>query len=366
MARRQRARGAEPRATRSSTCLLKRSRSNAPAISTMPCALTSACCAQRRSCRGAQQSRHAFFRRKARRKTLPPIMRARSRLMPQLLQQYAGILRDAHVASAASLAKRSRRQAAAWPKRLSVTRAVRRRRARRDRRQSAAAASSAIDAGARYRVRTPADCVARVACSRRNCRQSGCRHPFSASPARSRKTVLHQRICLRHHARRRRRSSTLLASDRRHTSGAAIEPMQLAALAMYVPLHAVPARRSAARTRMDIRQSTAVLTQQLREPAQEQRAARFNSAPHRNRRRSLAARAPAIRREPLPALGACRRTSRADADRSIFARPVSDSRLRAARQNQRVSTCSSQAAAPARSRSDPCRNTWARRRLRST
>src|SRR5262249_56404543 len=82
----------------------------------------------------------------------------------------------------------------------------------------------------------------------------------------ARATVLHQRICFRNDAGGRdegRRTKRALADG-------SPSAMQIAALAMYTPLHTLLAA-SALLERKWNPQIEAVLTQQLREPAQEQK-----------------------------------------------------------------------------------------------
>ena len=81
---------------------------------------------------------------------------------------------------------------------------------------------------------------------------------------RARATVFHQRICLRHNARR----DVQLEALRRARPGVSPSAMQIAALAMYAPLHTLPSA-SVLLERKWNPLIDAVLTQQLREPAQE-------------------------------------------------------------------------------------------------
>ena len=66
-------------------------------------------------------------------------------------------------------------------------------------------------------------------------------------------------------------------------SDAAIDPMQIAVLAMYVPLHAL-AVAPALLDRSWTHAIDDVLTQQVREPRAGERAARYDPAADRNRR----------------------------------------------------------------------------------
>ncbi len=113
-----------------------------------------------------------------------------------------------------------------------------------------------------------------------------------------------------------------------------ISPAQLAALAMYMPLHTLPDAQGVL-DRAWPAPVDEVVTQQWREPLAERALRSAIAAPDGDRRRGLVARATAIRGEPLSALGACRSRSDTNRHRRLFARHVSGRRLRAARQDGR-------------------------------
>ena len=85
--------------------------------------------------------------------------------------------------------------------------------------------------------------------------------------------------------------------------GAPVAPLQLIVLAMYVPLHTLPGAQALTKREWPA-PVAAVVTQQVRDQLAEQDATRHHPAPHRDWRRRHRAGAPAIRGEPLPALGA--------------------------------------------------------------
>ena len=137
---------------------------------------------------------------------------------------------------------------------------------RRDRGRSAAAASSAINTGARRRVRAPADLAARVAASRRSDRQTGRRH----------------RPRFRLRARESNASSMNMSSPPRPKKRRQVEQLKRALAGAsprsrratcrtrdVSPLHALSSARICSTRKWTSGTSTRVLTQQVREPAQE-------------------------------------------------------------------------------------------------
>ena len=182
-----------------------------------------------------------------------------------------------------------------------------------DRGQSVAADFSAIDAGARRCVRAPAHRAARFTCERCNGRQAS-RGNHSRFCVHARTTMLHQRICFRNDARRRDKDRRTQACTRRQFSE---RDADRCARDVCAAAH-IAVRFRAARTKMESANRGGAEPTGARAHSGTE-AARFNSTSDRDRRRRLKARAPAIRRKPLSALGARGRTSRADADRSLSA-----------------------------------------------
>ena len=113
-----------------------------------------------------------------------------------------------------------------------------------------------------------------------------------------------------------RRSGCASASSRRLAAGDAVPSSALAVVAAYFPLHSVPGV-GRCWTRPGPTRSTSVLTQQVREPAEERRTARLHPGADADRERRVAPGAAAIRGKSVSALGEDRSPEDAAAVRSI-------------------------------------------------
>ena len=213
-------------------------------------------------------------------------------LMPQLLEQYAGICATL-IALLPPLGEALKRQAAAWPKQLTDAELL----------GDAGLAEIAADPLLLYLLQsTPLRDVAleRVLTSLRSsllmdatAGKSTSETVFGFACALARQCFINEYVFATTPEEDAQVERLKRALGDVITSGASVNPMQLAVLAMYCPLHAL----ASASTLIERRWMPAIddlLTQQLREPAQEITAARFNPAPHHDRRRSLAAGAPTI------------------------------------------------------------------------
>jgi SAM-dependent methyltransferase len=277
-------------------------------------------------------------------------------LMPQLFQQYPGI-RDTLTSLLPQLDEALRRQIAAWPKRSSVTglfgesgfaaiadnplllivlQSTPVRDVAFERLLTALRASLANDATAGNPV---AESILGLACTlARQCFIN--EYVFATTPEEEKN----------------------IDDLRRAIAGNSPRAMQIAALAMYVPLHTVPSA-SALLERKWNPHIEAVLTQQLREPAQEKELR--DLIPHLTEIEDDVSKRVRQQYEenPYPRwVHVAGQVTSMPIDqylRDSFQQPPSRRSARRA-----VSTCSSQAAAPARSRSDQYRNTWAHRHLR--
>ena len=158
-------------------------------------------------------------------------------LMPQLFDQFQGVCATL-VAVLPPLGEAVRKTIAAWPKRLPADQLL----------GSAGLAAIAGDPLLLCLLQSvPVRDVAleRTLTSLRAALLAGAGERIEAARARvllrAGETVLHQRICIRDHAGRGRAGRAAQSRARRcDRSGRHISPMQLAAFAMYRPLHALP------------------------------------------------------------------------------------------------------------------------------
>ena len=207
-------------------------------------------------------------RRKASCAKLPRALRSALALMPQLFEQFSGVF-DTLVAVLPPIGEAMRRADAAWPTGCRWINCF----------GSAGLAAICDDPLLLCMLQSaPArnlalELRAHVA-ARRAARRSGC-GPDSDDDEldillRAREAVLHQRICFRHRRRTKTRNSRRLAARRERSDciGRCDFADAIAALAMYLPLHALPDAASLL-GRTGRRRSTPCSPNKLREPMQE-------------------------------------------------------------------------------------------------